>query len=435
MARLTGGLIGAMVSGLAVCVNATGQDGLTQNPEQVEVAGQLEGEIEGGISWFGGRSWEHWGHATGDWGGLRPTLEDRGIEIGGGYIFDWSETVRGGLTDTSTYRSLLDVYLGLDLETVIGLPGGYLFMDYASQVGRNASEDVGDIQVFSNVDSENFHVIYALWWEQWLADDAVRLKVGKMDANEDFAYLEEGLVFIHSTPGFSPTVLAFPTYPDPAFGIVAFAYPTAGVYVGAGVYDGALQDGISTGKRGPGTFFSNDESSAYFWVGEAGYGWPGEGRSGAGRVALGAWHATGEFDRFDGGLRDGTSGYYFLAEQRVWREIGVTGEQGLAVMASYGEADEEVSDFAATILGGVTYTGLIEGRDHDVLGAQFSYADLSDVPSAGYPENETAYELFYKLQVTPAFALQPVLTYIVNPFGDPSIDNALLATLRGEIAF
>ena len=237
IARLVGAGLGAMVAALAVCGDAAGQEEPRPEPEQVGVAGQPEGEVEGDLDWFGGRLWDHWGRATCVWGGLRLTFQDRGIEFGGGYVFDWSETVRGGLTETSTYRSRLDISLALDLETVIGLPGGILFMDYASQVGRISSEDVGDIQFFDNVDAENFHVIYDFWWEQWLGDDAVRVKIGKMDANEDFAYLEEGLVFIHSTPGFLPTILAFPTFPDPAFGIVLFAYPGAGFYAGAGVYD------------------------------------------------------------------------------------------------------------------------------------------------------------------------------------------------------
>ena len=57
------------------------------------------------------------------------------------------------------------------------------------------------------------------------------------------------------------------------------------------------------------------------------------------------------------------------------------------------------------------------------------------MPSAGFPRDETAYELYYKMRITPFFNLQPVLSFIVNPSGQPSIDDALVGTLRGEIAF
>lgn len=385
------------------------------------------------LHWFGGESWHRWDYATGHWGGVRQNLEQAGVAVGGAYVFDWSGLWDGGTGSGTGYRSLTDFNMTLDLERLINFTGAEFYIDVVNQVGADFSaREVGDIQVFDNMDAENFTSLYDFWLQVWLGDVA-RVKVGRMDSNEDFAYLDEGLVFIHSTAGFPPTILAFPTYPTPTFGAALFAYPAGGWFVGAGIFDGALQDGINTGTN----FNTLDDSDEYFVVGETGYTWGAQQRLGAGRIAAGAWHASGDFGRFDGGTEHGTQGFYALAEQKLWRELnaGEFTDQGLAVMASYAEADDEVSEFQRTILFGTTYTGIFAGRDQDQLGALVSYGDLSDVVGAGFAQDETAYELYYKLQITPFFSLQPVLSYIVNPGGQPSIDNALVGTLRGEILF
>ncbi len=82
---------------------------------------------------------------------------------------------------------------------------------------------------------------------------------------------------------------------------------------------------------------------------------------------------------------------------------------------------------------GLTWTGALAQRDFDVLGVLITHAVLSDEDGAGFDGDETAVELFYKVQVTPAFSLKPDLQWIVNPGGDPSVDDALMATLRAEI--
>jgi len=49
-------------------------------------------------------------------------------------------------------------------------------------------------------------------------------------------------------------------------------------------------------------------------------------------------------------------------------------------------------------------------------------------------EYETAYELFYRLQLTPWFSIKPDLQYIANPGGKGTPD-ALAATVRVQVSF
>lgn len=101
----------------------------------------------------------------------------------------------------------------------------------------------------------------------------------------------------------------------------------------------------------------------------------------------------------------------------------------------YGWADEDVADVGNHLGGGLVLKGTFEGREVDAVGAWISWADLSDAPGAGFRNDETALELFYKLQVTPSFSVRPDVQFIFNPSGDPTIDDAVVGGVRFEVAF
>ena len=232
----------------------------------------------------GGLPWWEWSRMTGDWGGLRSRLENAGVRFDSSYSTDWSKVVSGGHRRRGTNRSLLDLNLALDLEALFGLTGATIFVDYYSQVGRNASKDVGDIQGFGNIDSDNVHELAELWYEQRLFENWFRVKLGKVEANSEFAFVDNGVEFINSSMGFSPTIFVLPTYPDPATSINIFVTPTDTLYGGFGLYDGALQKGIPTGSRGPKTFF--DGSGKLFFIGEVGGTWTIGNHKHPGRLGL-----------------------------------------------------------------------------------------------------------------------------------------------------
>jgi len=376
--------------------------------------------------------WWQGEHATGDWLGARSALVEAGIDVEGAYIFDGSYVLAGGLRQDDTGRGLLDVNVTFDLERLARLPGGTVFVDVYTQNGHNGSEDVGDIQGFSNIDSDDVSEIAELWYEQWLANDRLRVKIGKVEANAEFAFVEAAGDFLNSSGGFSPTIFVLPTYPDPAWGLHLFAYPTDHAYVGAAVYDGASATAENTGTHSPNWLF--DEGR--FWIAEAGRTWEGQGGRGGGRVAAGGWHHTADFERFDGGNEDGTWGLFALFEQQLWKERAdlTDDQQGVSVFLQYGWADEEVSEIAQHLGAGLLWVGPLAGRDDDAVGAMVTFVDLSDAASADFAGDEMVAELFYRLQVTPFLSLKPDLQTIFNPSGAGSVSDAVVATLRIEVA-
>ena len=101
-------------------------------------------------------------------------------------------------------------------------------------------------------------------------------------------------------------------------------------------------------------------------------------------------------------------------------------------MLGLGIADDDVSAIGSHAKIGITWTGAFEGRDDDVLGLLITHANLSDAPGAGFRGDETVIELLYKVQLTRAISLAPDLQYVVNPSGDPGIDERLGLVRSGD---
>jgi porin len=376
-----------------------------------------------------------WDHLSDDWFGLRPRLEDRGIAFDANLTADWAKNFTGGLNTTGTnYGELFSTSFTLDTNRLIGLPGGTLFIDFQNVNGNFASADVGDIQNVDSIYSNSRTQLGELWYEQFFLDNKLHVRVGKIDVAGEFNLTSDANNFVHSGMTQTLNILAFPTYPDPSSGGDIFVEPCEHFYAGVGIFDGALQDGIQTGKLGPATLFGSPGD--LFYIAETGLKWNLQ-KNLPGVIGVGGWHDTARFDRFNGGSDRGTSGIYLVADQMLYREhSGTNDPQGLGIFLRYGWADPHVSPIEHHIAGGLSWMGLFPKRDADVLGIGTSCAILSRDRGAGFDDRaEAAIETFYKIQITPYFSVQPDVQYVINPGGIASRDNAVFAMLRMSVDF
>jgi len=344
---------------------------------------------------------------TGDWGGYRTRLEERGIFIEGDFTLDHSHNFDGGISRGSATRHLLNINLTLDTEMLGLWAGGTFFINFQNIAGPGIGDEVGDVQGLDNLDADGRTQISEIWYEHVLLDQKLRLKVGKFDANSEFAFVDNGGEFLNSSMGFTPTIFVFSSYPDPAFGFSAFVYPTESIYAGVGLFDGAGQEGIATGPRGPSTLFGGPADMLY--MAEAGVTWSLSDDALDGRLGAGVWLHDGDFTKFAGGTADHATGLYLVFDQMLWRENpgDDNDAQGLACFAQYGKASKSISAVVHHFGTGLAWTGAIPGRDQDVLGAGMTTVVLSDEPGSGFTDDyETAFELFYRLQLTPFFSIQ-----------------------------
>ncbi len=382
-----------------------------------------------------------WQYATGNWFGLRDAMGEKGITLEPSIVFDYSKLFSGGRHKyTDATRHVFNVNLSIDTEKLFGLKGGTFFVDFMNINGQNGSDKVGDFQSFSNIDSPGRTEVAELWYQQMLFDNKLRIKIGKVDANLEFDYVENGCDFvkcdfINSSMGFSPTIFVFPTYPDPAMSFNAFVYPDEHLYMGFGVYDGSGAEGIQTGSRGPKTFFGSPGD--LFYIGEAGLNYTLGQQKLTGRIAGGGWWHDGTFNRFDGSQVRGTGGFYALLDQSLWKENpdNTDDQQGIGSFLQYGWANNKVSEAQDHFGAGITYTGAIPNRDDDVCGVGISCVHFTSAPAAGFTDSyETSYEAFYKLQLTDWASIKPDLQYIANP-GGQGLNHAFVGTVRVEIGF
>jgi carbohydrate-selective porin OprB len=206
---------------------------------------------------------------TGDWGGARPGLTDCGLTFGGRYIADGSAVVSGGLGRTAVARGLVSLDLTADL---VGLAGGTVYVQYLARHGPEVSGTAGVIQAASNIDAEPFNRFGEVWVEQAVAKGRVRLKLGRVDANAEFAGLDAAGGFLNASAGYSPTITFMPTYAAPVLSANVFVQPTTWLTLGAGVYDDDFSLGWTAAPSGSGPF----------WIGEMRLPWAA-GQAGAGR--------------------------------------------------------------------------------------------------------------------------------------------------------
>ncbi|MFO0427987.1 MAG: carbohydrate porin [Planctomyces sp.] len=358
--------------------------------------------------------------------------------ITGEYIYTGEvfSNVHGGVnTNGATrYRGNLDLVMNVDTEGMDLWKGGRLFV-YGSQFhGQTLTpRDVGDTQLYSNIESnprpENELQLTEFWYEHSFADGALIVKMGKQDANADFAFVDLGGDFINSSFGLIPTV-PLPTWPNPGMGIAVFADLTDTWHFKTGIYDGAPTFGAPTGGQwGFSTVGEFGAMSLYELSWTPQFGPDGDLPA---TFRLGSWYHSGDFDNLAAGVGtvSGNHGYYASVDQLLWKEPGSDdAPQGLGAFLQYGWSPSDRNAVDRYIGSGVTYRGPLRGHDADLIGVGIASADFSDRTLL----RENAFEVFYKAQIFEWMVLQPDTQYIAKPSGNGR--DAFIIGLRSEIVF
>jgi len=288
--------------------------------------------------------------------------------------------------------------------------------------GRGLTEDfIGDTQVISNIDSfDNVIQIGEYWWEsQWL-DQQITLRLGKQDLNTEFQRIDRAEYFIQSTFGLSPST-AFPTYPDQAVGAVVLLRLHDSLQWKMGAWNAFVTEGIWG--------FSNND--AFLVVSELEYAYSLSEQRLPGTIAIGALYESE--GQLDGQAVPVVREYYLQGEQVLYKPhpFDDASNQGLAVFTGYYPRFPGSEPIAKSIgdsaVAGLTYTGLIAGREQDVIGVGIAWSELFQ----GGTNQETATELFYRAQWSSHLSLQPDIQYISSPSG--IYKDAIAVGIRMEL--
>jgi len=420
---------------------------------------------------------------TGDWGGLRTTLEEKGLKLGANETGEVLGNVTGGIKRGAVFEGRLEMLLDLDLDKAVGWSGATFHANAYQIHGRGLSaNDLGNnILTASGIEATRATRLFDLWLQQEFFDGSLSARIGQLAADDEFFVSEYAANFVNSTFGW-PGILAAilpgggPADPLATPGARIKLAPTESLSFAAAIFNGDPA-GAGTGNpqlRDPsGTSFRVSDGA--FVIGEAAYALNQEkGAAGLpGTYKLGAWYHTGRFadQHFDSNgrsladpagsgvasLHRGDFGFYAIADQLAWRAPGTT-DNGLGIFLRLAgnPADRNLVD--AYVDGGINYKGLFPERDDDVFGIAVGFARISDAASArdrdasrfagaSGPAHdfETALEITYRAQLAPWWSLQPDLQYILHPGGsiaDPGdprgirpIRDALILGARSAVTF
>lgn len=385
-----------------------------------------------------------WKRSTmfGDLNGSRTALSEQGISFEAIYTRDITRNVSGGIKRKTEYLDNWDLTLSFDAEKLIGWDGATFYFYVLGNHGANPSaNNVGDSQVFSNIESPDTWKLYEAWYEQQFFGDRLSLKMGLYDVNSEFDVIDTAGLFLNSShgigPDFSQSGKNGPSiFPTTSPGARLFASLTDRLYFQFVMLDGVpgIPDRLS------GTHVDFDDDDGALLVAESGFLNNGANANPYTKLALGTWYYTADSVENASGdpiAARNNRGLYLFAERSIYQEPDHP-EQGLAVFARYGIADSRINQFDRYFGSGIVYTGLFPGRDLDKLGLAVAVAINSDEyrqSGSSIDSEETAWELSYRAQITPWLAIQPDIQYIINPGTDASLDDATVVTTRFELTF
>ncbi|OVE75917.1 hypothetical protein BVX97_02980 [bacterium E08(2017)] len=349
---------------------------------------------------------------------------------------EYISNVKGGIERGELLLGNVDLTAEIDTEGIGLWKGGTLFLYGLGNFnsGKLPTEIIGDIQATSNIEAPDTAKLYEAWYNHEFLDGALAILLGLYDYNSEFSVMEYAGVFPNSSFGIGPQIsqVGPSIFPTTSLALRLNAKPSPSSYMLVTLYDGVPGD--------PAHERSNPvilkESDGLFYGVEAGLTPDEDADSPYYKLAIGGWYHTCDIEDCYGNETDKNGGIYILGELSVFREDDKN--QGLGIFAQYGNAMEDRSEIAYSVIGGLNYTGLIPGRDEDIFGLGVAHAVLSDdfratEDGAGLDQAETAIEAVYAAYLTDRVTVLLDAQYVINPSSEPDIEDAL--QLGGRLSF
>ena len=378
---------------------------------------------------------------TGEWMGLRPLIEDRGVTLNAGYSVDvWGNTT-GGLKTGSVYTGLLDFGAEIDLGKIAGFQGLTAGTTWLWLSGKDASADlVGNFLTISNIAGFNTLRMFELWLEQEFFNGRASLKIGQLAPDGEFLVSDYSGLFLNAEFGW--TALAGmnmpsggPVYPVGALGVRLQAELWEDWTVLAGIFQGDVfaQDVNRHGFR-----WRLDAETGYTALVESQLRWGNDALPGY--LKTGAWFQSGAAaDPLANRTSSGNCGFYGVLDQAVWRKAGEEG-LGIFVRSGFAPPDRNLVDFFLDT--GLNYRGLIPGRGEDTTGLAMGLASMTggqqallQAEGATAADCEIVFEATHQCVLTPWLVVQPDLQWIIQPGANAAVPNALVIGGRVALVF
>jgi porin len=402
---------------------------------------------------------------TGDWGGLRTQLLDRGINLTTIYTSELANNPRGGGGERTAYADEFAFGATFDFQRLFDWNGAHFQITVTDRNGH-------DLDLTANLHTlMQVQEIYGrgqtwrlteFWFQQTWFDDRLLLKVGRLAVGQNFGSFScnfQNLTFCGSQPG-SVRGDYWYNYPVSQWGTrLEYAF-NENVKLKLGVFqvnptyiddswaahNGLLPDNPS-GTTGALIPLEVEWTPKYLSLPDS--------------LKFGVWYDTSSANDvyldvnhqplvLTGGAplqRHGRDGAYLSFEQQI---SGVASKSGAQLFLNITQADRETSPSTdRQIAFGVQYKGPFETRPNDVAGLgvgtthvnsrvaaserlrdEISGSDVVPVQSSEYEA-----EVYYGWTPWPFATLRPNLQYVVHPGGSRAYANDVVIGLKTTIKF
>ncbi len=410
---------------------------------------------------YSGNLWQR-AYLSGDWGGTRADLAEKGIQ----FELNWNQYVQGivdgGRDQTTRYGGHLDYLINLDLMRMGVLDGALVKIRAESRYGNSVNGQAGPIlpvntdaffPLTSELDEDIAITVTDLNYTQFLSPKfAVYLgKIDTLDGDpNEFASGRGTSQFMNANFVFNPVLALRLPYSTLAGGLVwlPVRQKDKSITVTSTIFN-TTDSSTTTGFE--------DFGEGTSWTTEADFQY----RFGClpGGMNLGFLYSFDQdFAQIGGdfifqpgeGLIVPTdsstwavywSGWQYLCvEDDVDAPIslnnGMPDREGVGLFARVGFADQDTNPIELAISGGVGGRGIIPSRDLDTFGVGYYYTAIQDsLVSSPLPleNNAQGFEAFYNIAITPAARL----TFDVQVVDSASsnLDTAVILGVRLGLRF
>lgn len=380
---------------------------------------------------------------SGDWGGARSSLYDKGVTVELTHKSDMLANTSGGVARGAVVLMNSEAAVNMDLGKLAGWDATTAFIQYHVQHGNKSINNYAGS--FAGVDNIETGASTGQFFQAWLqknsADDSLSVLAGLYAIDSEFYVTDSCGLFLQPPYGMSAEMAQTGQNGPPVFPMGALAvrvkYASSGFYV-----QGALTDGVPGNLNNPqGTQIRLDKGDGTLTVVEFGYT-PQVDEGHYNKTAIGLWHYSvrandlTDVDALGNPLRRRDQGFYFLAE-RTLRAEQDDPAQGLSGFVRFGTVNKDVYqvDWSSSV--GLSYQGLLNGRDDDsaCIALTTSHASTKYRQLNASDSSETVVEITYRAQLQPWLAVQPMVQHIFNPNMDVALQDAWVAGMRLEVAF
>nr|WP_294509595.1 carbohydrate porin [uncultured Rhodopila sp.] len=339
------------------------------------------------------------------------TLKNNGVFMDLSYAEDVTGNVNGGKETGWMPIGNLSLSAVFDLQTIVGIPGASIHINFADRNGINVNGIAGNPAGLLQSDSGPVRYRLGwLFWEQAFDGDRLDITAGRTNPTFDFAFSSISCSFVGILCA-QPTSWYFNNnnvaYPSSTWGGRANFQVTPEVYVRAGIYQHANDQrefenaGFNWGVNTPGAFIPV----------EIGYQTAATAVTYPAKYDVGFYEDTASYTKTDGSM-GARNGVWAQFQQAVWRPSH--------------ESPQILSVFGGALIysgnspqWGQYYLGLFDQapfytRPRDTIGFIASlYANNSDIhPNK---KTETQFELNYGFSVIPGITVKPYTQYIISP--------------------